>query len=77
MSYGEREGAVCVGSAFSVFTILFAMLAFWLGLHFFDSFLVAALLLLASILISRSLQPIFVLQWEKFRNKHFPLPPVL
>lgn len=76
MPYGGKEGVACVGSVFSILIILFAMLAFWLGLHFFDSFLVAALLLLASILISRSLQPIFMVQWYKFQQKHFPLPPV-
>lgn len=51
-----------------------ALLAFWLGYHFFESYIVAILFLIVAVITGKSLQPVLLTLWYKFLNRYFPLP---
>ena len=51
-----------------------ALLAFWLGYHFFESYIVAILFLIVAVITCKSVQPAVLALWYKFLNRYFPLP---
>ena len=53
---------------------VFAIYAFWLGNHLFDSYIVAMMFLIIAVITGKSIQPLLMNFWIKFLNRYFPLP---
>lgn len=58
----------------TLLTGFLALLAFWLGYHLFESYIVAILFLIIAVITGKSLQPVVLTLWYKFLNRYFPLP---
>ena len=63
-----------MASFITLLTGFMALVAFWLGKQFFDSYIVAILFLIIAVITGKAIQPTAVTLWYKFLNRYFPLP---
>lgn len=63
-----------MASVISLITAALSLVAFWLGIHFFDSYIVAILFLISAVIAGKSMQPTILSLTDKFLTRFFPLP---
>ena len=63
-----------MGQTTSLIIGMLALAAASVGYSYTESYIVAILFAIIVVLIGKSLQPVFLLLWDKFTRRFFPLP---